>query len=254
MENLIIIKPQKSKSNSNSDTDSTYKRPVLRLDRNIFDRHKQEIKHRKLPTINSHFSDIEAIGLCNKMSISLARNLCSQINNPNSNRQLLIYQIHAIANKALKFSVEKCLRLFTSCEIFNLKIERLWKLKTYQNVIPDFPIISFSTDKTSFKIAFFLKRSRDNNQLKPDIRLFSFKTSEQIGFIDEDGYVMAKLEKFKPQLNLFLEAMVDNKFEIYSGVETGVCELCSHNLTHPTSLRRNWAHLCKKSQHRQNSL
>ena len=92
-----------------------------------------------------------------------------------------------------------------------------------------------------------MKYNKKSKNLQPDIRLFSFKNHEEIGYIDEEGYVMTKLEKFKPQLNLFYEATRGQRFKIYSGVETGNCELCERLLTHPTSLRIGIGPICAKN-------
>lgn len=72
--------------------------------------------------------------------------------------------------------------------------------------------------------------------LKADIRLYLEKTYEQIDFIDEEGYVLSKLTKFKPYLTLFYQATKNNNFRLYSGVEMRNCDICGRVLTHLVSL------------------
>ena len=225
----------------------TFKHKLLHLTNNLFDKPKTIVKYKNFQPINSFFTDTEAINLCSKMSSSFTRNLCNQINNPKSNSLLLLYQIHTIANKALKIFGGNMLTFIYSLRNLKFKNKTALEIKTYDKVIPDFPIISFKSTNVSFKIAFFIKRNRHSNQLNSDIRLFSGKSFQQIGFIDEQGYVMTKLEKFKPQLTMFYEATEQSKFEIYSGVETGKCDLCPHTLTHPTSLRIGIGPICARN-------
>ena len=228
-------------------SDPTFKHKLLHLTSNLFDKPKTITKYKDFQPINSFFTDTEAINLCNKMSSSLTRNLCNQINKTKSNSPLLRYQIHSIANKALKIFGGNMLTFIYGLRTLKFKNNTALEIKTYDKVIPDFPIISFKSTNVSFKIAFFIKRNRQGNQLNSDIRLFSGKSFQQIGSIDEQGYVMTKLEKFKPQLTMFYEATEKSNFEIYSGVETGKCDLCPHTLTHPTSLRIGIGPICARN-------
>lgn len=224
-----------------------YREQVLHLTSDLFNKSKQQVKFKGYPVVSSNFSDNEAINICSKMSSSFTRNLCKQLYNPKSNRQLLIYQIHHIANKAHKIFGGKILTFIHSLRNLNFKNQTASEIKTYTKVVPDFPIISFDTGNTSFKISFFVKQTKKDNKLKADIRLFAPKTYEQIGIIDEEGYIMAKLEKFKPQLTLFYQATKNNSFKIFSGVETGNCEICGRDLSHPISLRIGLGPICAKN-------
>ena len=185
-------------------TIKTYREPVLHLKNNLFNRQKIQISLKGYQTLASNFEDNEAINICGKMSSSFTRNLCKQLYNPSANRQLLLYQIHHIANKALKIFGSKILTFIYGLRNLNFKNQTASEIKTYTKVIPDFPILSFDTGNPTFKISFFVKQTKKDNKLKADIRLFAPKTYEEIGTIDEEGYVMAKFDKFKPQTNFIL--------------------------------------------------
>lgn len=217
--------------------------PVLHLTHDLFNRPKQQVSFKGYSTLSSNFSDIEAINICSKMSSSFTRNLCKQLYNPKANRQLIIYQLHHIANKAHKIFGGKILTFIYNLRNLNFKNKTASEIKTYTKVVPYFPIISFDTGSTSFKISFFVKQIK-NDRLKADIRLFAPRTYEQVGIIDEEGCVLTRLEKFKPQLTLFYQATKNNNFKIFSGVETGNCEICGRELSHPISLRIGIGPVC----------
>jgi len=241
---IDFINPKVDLNNKTSNTQQTketgsrlYREPVLHLTNDIFNHIKQSIFLKGYKTLVSNFNDDEAINICSKMSSSLARRLCKQIYNPYSNKQLVLYQIHYIANKTLYIFGSKIMTFIYGLRNLNFKNQTADAIQTYKKVIPGFPILSFETNNTSFKISFFAKKNKGDDNLKPDIRLFTYKKFEEIGVIDEEGYIMSKLEKFKPQLTLFYQDMMNRNFEIYSGVETGRCEMCGRVLSHPASLR-----------------
>jgi len=68
----------------------------------------------------------------------------------------------------------------------------------------------------------------------------------RIGFIDELGRVKLELTSFRPQLSLFINRVEDKNYEIFSGVETGVCEICKLPLSHPNSLLFGIGPVCAK--------
>jgi len=138
--------------------ETLFKHKVLHLDSNIFGIQKQEICYKNFQVIQSNFSDAEAINLCTKMCSSFTRNLCNQLNNTKNNKPLLIYQIHAIVNKALILFGGKILTFIYSLRNLQFKNKTASEIKNYDKVIPDFPIISFTSDNASFKISFFIRR------------------------------------------------------------------------------------------------
>lgn len=225
-----------------------YREPVLHLTYDIFNQPKQKISFKGYQTFTSNFNDNDAINVCSKMSSSFTRKLCKQLYNPKANQQLILYQIHHIANNALTIFGSKILTFIHGLRNLNFKNQTASEIQTYKKVIPDFPIISFDTANTSFKISFFVKQNKKDNKLKADVRLFAPKTYEEIGAIDEEGYVMSKLEKFKPQLTLFYQATKDSNFKIFSGVETGNCEICGRELSHPISLRIGIGPICASNK------
>lgn len=226
----------------------TYREPILHLSSNLFNKQKVQVECKGYQTLTSNFQDSQAINICSKMSSSFTRKLCKQLHNSNANRQLILYQIHHIANKALSIFGGKILTFIHGLRNLNFKNQTASEIQTYKKVVPDFPILSFETANAGFKISFFVKQSNKDGKLKSDIRLFAPKTYEEIGAIDEEGYVMAKLEKFKPQLTLFYQATKDNNFKIYSGVETGNCDICGRELSHPVSLRIGIGPICARNK------
>jgi hypothetical protein len=237
-------KNDRSKSKQNEV--QTFREPVLHLTTNLFRNQKSLISYKKMEPIKSNFKDDEAINICSKMSSSFTRNLCKQLNNSKVNRQLILYQIHHIANSALKVFGGKILTFIHGLRNLNFKNKTADEIKTYSKVVPDFPIISFDTGSSSFKISFFVKQV-SKNKLQPDIRLFASKTFEEVGAIDEEGYVLTRLNKFKPQLTLFFQAAKNNNFKIYSGVESGNCDICGRELSHPLSLRVGVGPVCARN-------
>lgn len=173
----------------------TYREPILHLTSNLFNKQKVQVALEGYQTIASSFQDNEAINICSKMSSSFTRQLCKQLYNPISNHQLILYQIHHIANNALSIFGGKILTFIYGLRNLNFKNQTADEIQTYKKVIPSFPILSIKTSNTTFKISFFVKQTNRNGKLKSDIRLFAPKTYEQIGTIDEEGYVRAKLQK-----------------------------------------------------------
>jgi hypothetical protein len=224
----------------------TFSQKVLHLSNNLFDKPKTIIKHHGLKLLNSFFTDLEAHNVCSKMSSSYTRKLCTDINKLNSNYSFLNYQIHSIADKALVAFGGYMLTFIYGLRNLKFKDQTALEIKNYDKVIPDFPIISFKSDNAHFNIAFFIKKNKKDNQISSDIRIFSGKSFEPIGFINEQGYVMAKLESFKPELTLFYESTKENNFQIFSGVETGECIICQHTLKIPNSCRIGIGPVCAR--------
>lgn len=240
---------QKTANTNNEDGGiKTYREPILHLTSNLFNKQKVQIALKGYQTIASVFQDNEAINICSKMSSSFTRQLCKQLHNPKSNRELILYRIHHIANKALSISGGKILTFIYGLRNLNFKNQTASEIRMYKKAIPDFPILSFETGNTAFKISFFVKHTNKGGKLKSDIRLFAPKTYEEIGTIDEEGYVMARLQKFKPQLTLFYQATKGNNFKVYSGVETGKCDICGRELSHPVSLRIGIGPICARNK------
>lgn len=223
----------------------TFREPILHLTTNFFDKPKATITFNGLPPIRTHFTDEQAIGICSKMSSSFTRNLCRQLSNPRENRKKILYQLHYIANKALNIYGGKMLTFIYQLRNLNFKNTTAIEVQTYSKVIPDFPLISFDVGQDSFCISFFAKQIRPN-KIIPDIRLFTSRSFEEIGLIDEEGYIFYKLSKFKPRLTLFFESLKEGKFEIRAGVESGYCQRCNRELTHPLSLRIGFGPDCAK--------
>lgn len=218
--------------------------PALYLIDDIFNQIKQKILYKNYPILLSNFSDTEAINICSKMSSSFTRNLCNQVNTSRGKRQLIIYQLHYIANRSRDIFGSKILTFIYGLRNLKFKNQTANEIQIYSKVVPSFPIFSFNSGHSNLKISFFIKQIKKNNKLRADIRIFDSKEFEEIGVIDEDGYVIGKLEKFKPQLTLFHNATKNNSFEIFSGVETGNCEICGRELSHPISLRIGIGPLC----------
>lgn len=247
--NFIDNKLTKSSIESNAETEDVYEsEPILCLANNIFQDIKKEIQYSNFPKLFTNFTDNQAIDVCSKLTSSFARNLCSKLNTSNGKRELILYQLHYIANKALKIFGGNILTFICQLRKLRFKTQTANEIKTYSKVIPDFPILSFKySPSDSLKISFFLKRT-NNNDLKPYIRVFSSKTFDEIGYLDERGYIHARLERFRPQLSMFCVAQQKNQLELFAGVENGYCDLCGKELTHPDSLRIGLGPVCAKNK------
>jgi len=73
------------------------------------------------------------------------------------------------------------------------------------------------------------------------------KNYEFVGAIDKRGYILNKLKYFSPQLALFIDKMENGKYQIFSGVETGKCDICGQPLSDPNSLRIGIGPICAKN-------
>jgi hypothetical protein len=235
------------KSNGNSDVNGmTYREPVLYIERNRFENFRKHVSYQNLPIIESFFSDFEANTICSKMSSSYSRSICKQLGTHKSEFEKLNYQIHYIANKALGIYGGKLLTFIYELRNMNFACgSSAVEIRTYLKVIPDFPILTIDSGGASFKISFFLKQTRQKSMVS-DVRVFSSKTNQEIGKVDADGCVITRLEDFKPQLRLFYRSLKDRKFSIYSGIESGTCEVCGKELTDPTSLRIGLGPICAR--------
>lgn len=221
------------KSNENLLQDAT-----ILLKNDIFKEKSVEIQYKQLPVLSSYFSDMAAINICKKMNSSYARELCKKYYLPKENSALIRYQLHYIANKALVIFGSKILTFIFGLRQLKFKNNSAIEIRNYQKVIPDFPIITLITkDEIPFRLTFYIKKIKNNNTLKGDVRLYNFKNNEQIGYIDEQGYILSKLNKFTPSLSLFYESISNNSYSIYSGVESGTCAICGRDLTDSISLR-----------------
>ncbi len=221
--------------------------PILLLKNNLFQKPQKKIRFPNLPELISNFTDNEAIDICSKMTSSFSRNLCSELNTSTSKRDLILYQLHFIANKALKIFGGNVLTFIHQLRKLRFKNRTANEIKTYKKVVPDFPILSFKySHSDSLKISFFLKQTK--NGIRPDMRIFSSKTFDEIGHLDESGYIFTKLEKFRPQLSMFCSAQQKNQLELFAGVENGYCDLCGKELTHPNSLRIGLGPVCARNK------
>ncbi len=230
---------------TNSKSESKNKtQPFLYLSENMFKIIKQTITHEKLSSIKSFFSNNEAIRICSKMNCAFIRSLCKMIQKQPDNAELL-YQIHFIANKAHDIYGGKILTFIYKLEQMDFsKNNPYYEVRTYTNVLPDFPILRLTVGDDTFKVFFFLKRGH-NKSIKSDIRVFT-KDNQEIGYVDKEGYIITRLESFNPHLTLFYTAMKDNSYSITAGVKAGSCEVCGRELTHPTSLKIGLGPECAK--------
>ncbi len=184
------------------------------------------------------------------MCSSYARSIAEQYGKVRlkDDKALILYQLHFMANKALQIFGGKILTLIYELPSLPFAQKTALEVKTYQQVRPDFPLISFTFEKQEpVNIAFFTKLHRTQNTLKSHVILFKHETYEKIGSIDEEGYIRLQLKSFRPRLSLFIDQVNEKNFKIYSGVETGVCERCKLPLSDPQSLRMGIGPVCAKN-------
>lgn len=221
----------------------------VQLTRNAFLTIIKEVGCSTLPVIHSYFSDIQAQLICSRMSSSYARSIAEQHGKfpQDNNKELLLYQLHFLANKALQVFGGKILTLIYELPPLRFAKKTAVEVRTYKNVRPDFPMISFTTHQMQVNVAFFTKLHRQQNKLKPHVILFKNKTYETIGSLDELGRIRLQLQSFRPQLSMFIDQINEKKFKIYSGVQTGVCDICKRPLREPLSLRIGIGPVCAKN-------
>jgi hypothetical protein len=215
---------------------------LLYLEENRFDTIKQTVRYKK-ETIQSKFSDSEALSVCKKMCSSFTRNVCKNFETKKNDREFHRFQIHFIANKALKLYGGEVMTFWYNLRPLKFKNQSAFEVNTYIKVIPDFPMITLKSKDFSCNVSFFLKQNKIKNQLQPNIRVFSTKRGH-IAYLDPQGYILDKTKKFSPRLQLFFEASRSGNFLISSGVETGNCEICNKPLTDTRSLRMGIGPVC----------
>lgn len=217
----------------------------LHIENDQFFKVKQIVRYSNYPEIRSHFTNLEARHICAKMSSSFTRRLCTEVS-IHSTSEFANYQLHSIANKALRIFGGKILSFVYSLRPLKFKNNTAIETQTYNKVVPDFPIMTFSTKGSSFKIAFFVKKTGTKDKLEKDIRVFDSKTFKLIGTMTDEGDVLIKLNDFKPRLTIFYEESGIGEIILTAGVEEGNCDLCNLPLTVPLSLRLGIGPVCAK--------
>ena len=219
-----------------------FREPFLYVERNIFDRVKNYISFIGFPQIESCFEDSEALNVCSKMASSFPRRICKEYQRYRNDNELR-YQLHYLANKALTLYGGHVLSFMYSLRPLKFTNARdAEELITYSRVLPDFPIITLKTRSERFNVSFYLKQQK-NGELKSDVVVYT-KEHEKVGEIDEHGYLMFKLEKFRPRLNMFLTQYKENGYELFSGIESGYCIVCGRPLEDPKSIRLGIGPVC----------
>lgn len=221
----------------------------IALTRDAFTSVVQNIEYPGLPVIYSYFQDIQARLICSRMCSSFARSIAGQHSRSSAedDKDILVYQLHAMSNKALQVFGGKILTLIYELPPLRFAQKTALEVTTYKKVRPDFPLISFSSEKQGqVNIAFFTKLHRDQKTLRPHVILFRHETYQTIGSIDELGHIRLQLEAFRPRLSLFIDQINEKKFKIYSGVQTGICDICKRPLSEPLSLRIGIGPVCAK--------
>lgn len=221
----------------------------LKLLRDLFTEVVQCVKYSTLQEINSHFSDDQAISICSKMSSSYARRMVHELPKQTNDEERIekLYQIHFMANKAHAVFGGKILTLLYELPKLDFKYQTAIEVKTYTQIRPDFPMITFQVNQTKLNITFYTKLHRKIiGGYTSNVSIYASSTNQKIGWIDESGYIQVRLDKFRPQLSVFIRGIEEGNFEYYSGVETGECEFCKRPLTHPLSLRIGIGPICAK--------
>jgi hypothetical protein len=219
------------------------------LTRNVFTKIVKTVSYGSLDPISSYFQDVQARLICSRMSSSFARSIAEKHSRASEgdDKDLLTYQLHYMADKALKVFGGKILTLIYELPPLRFAQKTALEVKTYHQVRPDFPMISFTTHQVQVNVAFFTKLHRLKNKLQPHVFLFKHKTYETIGSIDELGYIRLQLQSFRPELSLFIDRINEKQYKIYSGVQTGVCDICNRPLREPLSLRIGIGPVCAKN-------
>jgi len=218
----------------------------ISLTRNVFSNLIKSVGYKSLILIQSHFENLQARLICSRMSSSYARSIAEKHSSamPGEDMELLVYQLHYMANKAFQVFGGKILTLIYELPPLQFAQKTAQEVLTYKKVRPDFPLISFTMHQMQVNVAFFTRLHQSQNKLQPHVILFKHKTYETIGSIDALGHIHLQLQKFSPQLSLFIDRINEKQFKIYSGVQTGVCDICQRPLTHPLSLRIGIGPVC----------
>lgn len=209
---------------------------------NEFSKAIKYISFRGLESFNSNFTDEQAIRICSKMSNSFVRSLCANVGGDDSGK--VLYQIHYIANKALQLFGGKILTFIMNLRALSFSANGSIEIVNFREVLPDFPLITVESDDGSFFISFFLQKDKKKNRLSSSVKLHSREGGEIVGEIDENGIITARLQKFYPKIRLYCKILKDQSMQIFSGVETGKCEVCGHILTSSASCKIGIGPVC----------
>lgn len=221
---------------------------------NIFTHSVLMVTHSKYNDLESYFTDCQAKVICLKMSNRRIRHFAKLFltDNVEFDRNTLRYQIHYVANKALKFYGGKILTFISelkdwSTHTSNVNVE---VLKMNPNAVydldPNFPklrIQSYENSK-SYTIIFTRAYERYGANYYP-IRITNNYT-RQSAWVSINGQLIDNFENFIPEIAIFKE-MTDQSFQLYSGYDDEFCDICGRRLEDPISIKYGRGPTCRNN-------
>ena len=227
------------------------KQSQVLLTENIFINVIQQIRYKDERTIDSYFTDAQAKEICSKMAVGIIRHysnlfMANKVNSQalvkkpeNLNFDLLRYQLHYLAAKALDFYGGKALTF-----IFKLRHLPLHKTNTkvlsankkwYRNENVYFPTFQLnrSDDDSNYYIRFtkLYERKKDNY---PVFTLYNYRRKKVAAF-SRTGELIEKFKERFPSIAIF-EEIKSGELTLYSGYDDGLCDICGRLLTDPLSV------------------
>lgn len=203
------------------------------------------------PSIESYFTDEQAIVLCGKMVNSQARILAKNVRKNKGDREK--YILHYFANKALKIYGGDVITFIINLKQIKIgisyddkKVYQLDLLKQNEE-LPIFPSLRIQSPTDSYLLYFVLKKKLGSERYISEISIFSKKTKRVIGTISRRNDAMCLVNNFDIEFYIFLEMCTNvNNVKYYSGIESGRCILCNRVLTDPLSLICGVGPICRK--------
>ncbi|MCW3107912.1 MAG: hypothetical protein JWQ09_2418 [Segetibacter sp.] len=168
------------------------------------------------------------------------------------------------------FQVDNVKELFSDLDLAKDKIEspairflaskddKFLKImyKTYGVDKPEYVLIKdtrageyFTPERHKFSIAFWVEK-KDNKVVKRDTEIIVLRnvtTGHTLAHITRSGQFIPQKNAYitKPVISLFFRICKDTKtFIINYGLDSGNCSYCDRELTHPTSIKRNYGKKC----------
>jgi hypothetical protein len=216
---------------------------IIDFGENIFENVQEEISigSRK---IKSFFTDEEALNICSKMSDSFSRRLVQEFIIEQSTKTRFF--LHHRANNALKefggFIISFIYKIpkLKQSNIRNTHLKNLFKNK---GIV--FPVLKIKNPYSDDYLYLTFKENRKSNN-KRTINIFRKNTDsyDEIGEINE-GKLLTKVRS-KIYFDFFTSNLIDGKFDIFAGVETGECIICKRELTAPFSVNNGIGPACAK--------
>ncbi len=209
------------------------------LNENKFIEIKKILKN-KNESLESFFTDKEAIELCKRMSDSIIRKVANSVElfkNLDEQNEVL-FKIHKLAMKALEYYGGYMLTFITNTNILKNKNEKIkvynGKIKLTSNIESTFPNIHFKIKEERY----FLRFNRINEKIFNSYQFTIYnKKNNPIYGLNKERKLIINFENRLPYINMFVDLQYQHNPKIYFGYDNSQCDICGRELTDAISIK-----------------